>query len=111
MQLTLLKGYPDYVGKRQIFCGNGVGPKSYVQVTATGGGDPIVVPTFQGYIDAIFPALSISRTYIVYPVPVAVGPRATWRLKWCTQSSGTEVTAAVDLSGESVQLGGFCGVY
>lgn len=111
MQLTLLHGYPDYVGKRFNWCGNGIGPASYVQVTATGGGDPLVLPGFGNYIDFAAPALTISRTYLVIPVPVLVGARATWRLKWTTQSSGTEVSAAVNLSAESVQLAGFGGVY
>lgn len=111
MQLTLLHGYPDYVGRRLIWCGNGIGPKSYVAVTATGGGDPLALPGFQNYIDVAFPSLTVSRTYLVIPVPVIVGSKSTWRLKWVTQSSGTEVTAAVDLSAESVQLGGFGGVY
>ena len=109
MQLTLLKGYPDYVGKRQIFCGSGVGPTSYVQKAS--GGDPIVYPPYQNYIDVLFPAMSLSGTYIVYPYPSAVGARATWALKWVTASTGAEVSAAVDLSAEKVQLGGFGGVY
>jgi len=111
MQLTLLKGYPDAVGKRQIICGNGKGPASYVQFTTTAGGDPVANPSFLNYIDALFPAVSISGTYVVYPVPTIVGPRQSWRLKWVTISTGTEVSAATNLSGESVQIGGFGGVY
>ena len=113
MQLTLLKGYPDYVGKRQIFCGNGAGPASYVQKTSspTGGGDIITYPPFGNYIDIIFPAMSLSGTYIVYPFQVAIGPRQTWALKWVTISTGTEVSASTNLSAESVQLAGFAGVY
>lgn len=111
MQLTLLHGYPDYVGKRFIICGNGTGPASYVQVTATGGGDPIIIPRYQNYIDILFPALTVSRTYLVIPVPVLVGARGTWRLKWTTQSTGAEVSASTNLSAESVQIGGFGGDY
>jgi hypothetical protein len=113
MQLTLLKGYPDYVGKRQIFCGNGTGPTSYVQKTSTpnAGGDIVTYPPFQNYIDIIFPAMSLSGTYIVYPYPVVVGPRQVWALKWVTISTGTEVAASTNLSAESVQLAGFAGVY
>ena len=113
MQLTLLKGYPDYVGKRQIFCGNGVGPKSYAVKTSSpnAGGDVIVFPPFQNYIDVTFPAMSLSGTYIVYPFPVAVGPRQVWSLMWVTRTTGAEVAASTDLSAESVQLGGYAGVY
>ena len=109
MKLTLLKGYPDYVGKRQIFCGTGIGPTSYTQKAS--GGDVITYPPFQNYIDVIFPAMTLSGTYIVYPYPAAVGPRQVWALKWVTASTGAEVSAAVDLSAEKVQFGGFGGVY
>jgi hypothetical protein len=111
MQLTLLHGYPDYVGKRFLLCGTGKGPASYVQVTTTGGGDPLAVPSFQRYADIWFPTLTVSGTYIVYPVPVAVGVRPTWRLKWVTASTGAEVSAATNLSAESVQLAGIGGDY
>lgn len=109
MQLTLLHGYPDRVGKRLIFCGSGVGPSSYV--VKASGGDPISIPAFQNYADVIFPAMSLSGTYIVYPYPSAVGPRATWSLQWVTKSTGAEVSTTTDLSAEKVQLGGFGGVY
>jgi len=109
MKLTLLKGYPDYVGKRTILCGSGVGPSSYTQLAS--GGDVIQPPQFQNYIDVLFPALTLSGTYIVYPFPTAVGPRATWALMWVTRSTGAEVAGATDLSAEKVQLGGFGGVY
>src|SRR5438552_3159133 len=66
MQLTLLNGYPDYIGKRFAFCGSGTGPKSYVQKAS--GGDPISVPRFQNYVDVIFPALSLSGTDVELPV-------------------------------------------
>src|SRR5271170_1598144 len=107
MQLTLLHGYPDLIGKREAWCGYGSGPASYVQVTTLGGGDPLSVPVFQEYIDIAFPAMTKSGTYIVYPVPVTTGIRPTWRLKWITASSGAEVAAATNLSTESVQIAGF----
>ena len=116
MQLTFLHGYPDYIGKRFAFCGFGKGPKSYAvktgsASTAEGGGDVVQIPRFQNYFDIIFPAMSLSGTYLVYPYPVASGPRQTWSLKWVTASTGAEVSAATDLSAETVQLGGFGGVY
>ena len=116
MILTLLHGYPDYIGKRWAFCGSGKGPKSYIQKTGTattaeGGGDPIQAVRFQNYFDVVFPAMSLSGTYAVYPFPVASGARQTWALKWVTISTGTEVSAATDLSAETVQLAGFGGDY
>jgi hypothetical protein len=109
MQLTLLHGYPDFVGRRQILCGYGTGPKSNVQLAS--GGDVVTIPTFKQVVDILFPALTLSGTYIAYPFPTATGPRKTWAIKWVTASSGAEVGAGVDLSGESIQLGGFGGVY
>lgn len=111
MQLNLLHGYPDVIGKRFAFVGNGAGPSSYVQVTTADGGDPLTLPGFQNYIDWAGVGVSVSRTYIAYPIPVLVGSRQLWRLKWCTASNGTEVSAATDLSAERVQIGGFGGQY
>lgn len=109
MVLTLLKGYPDRVGKRLIFCCSGVGPSSYVQ--KANGGDPVAIPAFQNYVDVISPAMTLSGTYIVYPYPAAVGARSAWALKWVTASTGAEVSTSTDLSAEKVQIGGFGGVY
>lgn len=78
MNLTLLKGYPDFVGKRATFAGYGNGPSSYVT-----GGDPLVLPLYNYYTDAVFsPVYSVSGNYQVMPIPAAVGPRQAWKLKW-----------------------------
>jgi hypothetical protein len=86
MNLTLLKGYPDFIGKRQAWAGYGNGPSSYVA-----GGDPIVLPQYGGYIDAVFgPVYSVSGNYLVTPIPSGAGPRQTWKLKWSpAQLAGT----------------------
>lgn len=107
MNLTLLKGYPDRIGKRQAFAGFGSGPASYVT-----GGDPIAIPGFQYYIDAIFGGvLSVSGTYEARPIPSAGGPRSNWKLKYFVVSTGAEVANAVNLSAEVFQVGGLCGNY
>lgn len=111
MQLTLLRGYPDYIGKRFAFVGYGNGPASYVQVTATAGGDPLLPLRFNNYFDLVEGGLTVSRTYIVRPVLAAVGPRAQYRLMWVVAATGSEAAAALNLSAEQVQLGGFGGVY
>lgn len=108
------KGYPDEVGKREIFSVSWTGPKSYTNTaTFATSGEAFSgsILGFQRYVDLIFSAVSISGTYIVRGIPTATGARASWRLHWYTESSGTEVTNAVDLSAESVQIGGFCGKY
>lgn len=107
MQLTLLKGYPDYIGKRFAWCGYGTGPTSYLQST----GDPLAIPRFQNYVDSCFEGTSVSGTYFVRALPSAGGPRATWKLKWYVTSTGAEVANAVNLSAETVQLSGFGGQY
>ncbi len=107
MVITLLNGYPDRIGKRFAWAGFGHGPTSYSQTV----GDAIEMPGFQNYIDAVFGGVSVSGTYFVIAQPSAQGPRSTWYVKWFTASSGAEVSNAVDLSAEKVQIGGFGGVY
>jgi hypothetical protein len=107
--LSLLHGYPDYVGKRFVFCGTYTGPKSYAT-----GGDTVTLPGFQNYIDSIenSAGLSVSGTYIFRAIPSAAGARPTWKVKWYTAAAPqTEVSAATDLSGESFIISGLGGVY
>ncbi len=106
MQLTMLAGYPDRVGKRFVWAGFGVGPTSYAT-----GGDTVALPGFQNYIDAMFGDLTVSGTYYVRSIPSVAGPRATWKVKWFITSSGAEVTAGTNLSAETVMLSGLGGVY
>ena len=107
MNLTLLPGYPDRIGKRFAFAGSGVGPTSYSQTTK----DPIALPGFQNYIDVLHGAATVSGTYTVRPIPSAAGPRATWKLTWVVIATGAEVANGVNLSAEKVQLGGLGGTY
>jgi hypothetical protein len=115
MQLELLNGYPDFVGRRTIWCGFGNGPASYQQATK----DVIAFPRQTFYIDVIIPALStngttgVLGTYIVYgvPIPAGYGPRLNWALKWVVAATGAEVGNGVSLANEVVQLGGFGGTY
>jgi hypothetical protein len=113
MQLTLLKGYPDFVGKRATFVGWGNGPASYNQTT----GDVISLPQRNYYIDAVAGGVnSINLTtgvmggFYVRAQSSGVGPRMTWALFWFTPA-GLPVGNGVNLSGEQVQIGGNCGQY
>lgn len=106
MNVTLNQGYPDRVGRRYIFCGSAVGPSSY-----TTGGESLNIGQFNNYIDAVFPALSVSGTYILYGIPSAVGPRATWKALIVTASTGAQVAGSTNLSAEKFVVGGFAGVY
>lgn len=107
MQLTLLKGYPDYIGKRFAFAGFGSGPASYAT-----GGDPLALPIYQKYIDSVADTHSLSGTYIVSARPSATGTsRATWKLVWFVAATGVEVANTTVLSAESVQIMGYGGDY
>lgn len=105
MNLVLYKGYPDKIGRRQAFCGTGTGPTSYSQTTK----DPLSIPTFQNYIDVVHGGISVSGTYTVQALPSGPGPRATWKLRWVVFATGAEVANGVNLSAETVILGGYGG--
>lgn len=107
MQLTLMHGYPDLIGRRSAFAGFGNGPAAY-----TTGGDPVTLGTFNYYIDAIEGnGFTVSGNYYVVPIPSKAGPRATWKLKWFTQGTNTEVGNGTNLSAESLILSGLGGLY
>ena len=108
MTLTMLNGYPDRVGKRLIWAGYGTGPSSYSQTTA----DVVALPGFQQYIDSIDSGgLSASGTYFIRAQPSGGGNRPTWKLRWYVTSTNAEVANAVDLSAETVNIGGKGGMY
>jgi len=114
MLLTLLKGYPDRIGKRFAFSGSGLGPASYVNTgTATTSGDPVAIPAFQNYIDSILSggSLSVSGNYYQRPQSSGAGPRATWVLRYFVTSTNAEVANNVNLSAETFIVSGFGGVY
>jgi len=107
MQVTLLHGYPDYIGRRFAFVGYGNGPASYVT-----GGDPVALSRYDNYIDDIAgDGLTASGNYIARAISAA-GPRATFKLKWYPIATpGTEVSPGTNLSAEVLTISGFGGVY
>jgi len=108
MQLTFLKGYPDMVGRRRIYCGTGVGPTSYSQTT----GDVLSNPGYDAYWDMVFVTPPDStNTYYAIPRLNATGPRATWSLHWYDAATFTEVSNATNLSTYTLQVAGFGGQY
>ena len=87
MQLTLLPGYPDLIGRRAAFVGYGIGPTSYNATT----GDVLSIPG--KYIDEVFGGVqSVSGTYTIQARPSSGGPRATWSLHWFVTATGAEVS-------------------
>ncbi len=108
MQLQMLSGYPDMVGRRRTFCGYGTGPSSYSRTT----GDVVVAPGYEVYFDEVFNTpQDPTGTYYAQARPSKVGPRATWSLHWIVVATGAEVDNAVDLSTYSLQVAAFGGQY
>jgi hypothetical protein len=110
MVLTMLNGYPDFIGYRQAFAGYGTGPTSYNATT----GDVVTLSNNRRFIDVLWGGVqSLSGTYTVFARPSGTGERQTWSLHWFTTSNMTEVTTAsnTNLSGETVQIGGYCGQF
>ena len=121
MQVTLLHGYPDYIGKRQAWVGTGNGPASY-----TGGNSPtdtLVIDRYQFYVDAITEiSISASGTYYAMAqpsvIPIATAsqgslpnPRATWSIRYFTTTNGAEVNNGTNLSAEKFTVSGFGGQF
>lgn len=72
------------------------------------------------YYDAVIPGFSfheragtnpIVGEFIVYGVPIGVGARVTWVLKWVHADSGEEAENGDNLSMQQVQLAGFGGQF
>ena len=108
MVVQLTEGlYPDFVGRRMIFAGDGTGPASYVT-----GGDPVTLSNPRLYIDIIDGGLSNGAgTYYVQPIKSGVGFRQTWKFKWFVTATAAEVAPGTNLSTSSIPVGGFCGQF
>lgn len=115
MQLTLLKGYPDMVGRRRLFVGYGAGPSSYSQTT----GDVVVPIGYDTYFDVVDNTpIDPTGNFYALPRPSAVGPRATWSLHWyyaygnsVSGTPGNEVSNSTNLSTYNLQVSGNIGQY
>lgn len=106
MQLTLLKGYPDLIGRRQAICGYGNGPSGYV----AGTNDPVTIPGYERYIDALFGGvISTDGSTVALARPSGSGARQTWNLQYYVASSMAQ--ASGDLSGKTFQIAGYAGEY
>lgn len=108
MQLTLLSGYPDLVGRRQDFVGYGTGPASYSQTT----GDALQQFQYEGSFDFVEDTpQDPTGTYYAKARPSAVGARATWSLHWFVVATNAEVANGINLSTYSLQVSGKSGLY
>jgi len=108
MIVSLLNGYPATIGERRAYTFYGTGPASYSQTT----GDPVTTPSMGMYLDTVFQAMSVSKTYEVRFYPASTGTsRAAWTAKWYVISTGAEVANGVNLSAEKIQFGAFGGEF
>lgn len=110
MIVTPIEGsYPDFVGRRMIFVGPGTSlPASYSRTT----GDPVTLSNPRLYIDLLESGMqTIDGTYYVQARPSATGSRSSWAYHWFVTATGAEVANAVNLSTETIQVGGFCGQF
>jgi hypothetical protein len=99
--------YPDLIGRRSCVVGNLAGPASYVT-----GGDPVQVGQFNYYIDLLISgALTVSGNYYGRAIPSGPLPRATWKMKWYTAGTDTEVSANTNLSAETMIVGVIGGLF
>jgi hypothetical protein len=101
VDITLNKGYPDFVGLRTLYCGSGAGPTSY-----TTGGEALNIATFQYHVDSVDSCASVSGTYWGIGIPNATGPRATWKLLLFVTATGAQVGSGVNLSAEKFVVSG-----
>ena len=82
-------------------------PSSY----ANPGGDVVLLPGFQYYLDSVVAGMSLSGNYIVRVQATTLGTRTTFILRWFATSGGAEVTNGTSLAGETVRLSGLGGTY
>ena len=109
MILTMVNGYPDFIGYRQSFCGSGAGPASYSQTT----GDPLTLSNNRRFIDDVASGwkLSLSGNYYVRPWVQVAGERQAWTLLWYVTATNAQVANGINLAAETVVLSGFCGQF
>jgi hypothetical protein len=110
MFITLNPGYPDLLGRRAAFVGYGAGPVSYVAGGSGTAGDPVSIPG--KYIDVVLECPEDpTGTYFAVGRPSAVGPRATWYLRYFVSATGLEVANGTNLSTYNFVVSGFYGEY
>jgi hypothetical protein len=116
MQLTLLKGYPDAIGRRKLVVGFGTGPTSYVGGVA--GGDALTGLPFQWYSDCLLngPIISVSGNFVAIAQYSGVGGRQTIKLRYfafaaTSPAIGAEVSNTTNLSAEKFQVALLGGLY
>lgn len=118
MQLTLLHGYPDMIGRRRVIAASATGPTSYTQFAAgppVTGGDSIQGLPFQFYIDDMLgAALSTDGTTMAIFQPLGTGARQTWIVRYFAFTSsglGAESNTGTNLSTKKFQVSMLCGTY
>ena len=117
MQLVkFFSGYPDLIGRRQAFVGVFQGPASYSATASatqiTGGGDTLIIPGYEKYIDSISEiSIDPTGTYFGIGLPSIAGPRPTWKIFYFNAATGAVITAQTNLSTYNFIVSGFMGEY
>ncbi len=111
MNLTLLSGYPDLMGRRMAFCGTGSCPSTYTAAAGPPltGGDTLTIAGYETYIDCVL-EIPIDPTGYYYAIaqPSFNGPRATWKLFYYNAATGALITTApATLTGTTFLISGF----
>jgi hypothetical protein len=101
--------YPDFVGKRAIFVGTGLGPVAPTNAAATA--DPISLALSNYYIDAVMSGASTDGTTFMIAFPYqSAGPRASWKAFYFTVGTAAPING-VDLSGKTFVVSAFVGQF
>jgi hypothetical protein len=98
--------YPDFVGRRAIFVGNGPGPAVSSQTV----GDPVSLALSNYYIDSVLDGASTDGNYYLQAYPTATGPRQTWNVFYFTKA-GVPVANGTNLSGSTFVISCFVGQF
>ena len=98
--------YPDFVGRRAICVGSGVGPAAPSATV----GDPITLALPSYYIDAVLQGSSTDGSTFLVAFPNAIGPRATWSCFYYTAATPT-APIATNLSTKTFVVSAFVGQF
>lgn len=101
--------YPDFVGRRAIFVGSGVGPTAPTNSAATADVISLALPNY--YIDAVLSGASTDGTTFLIAFPyLATGPRATWKAFYFTYGTAAPINGT-DLSSKTFVVSAFVGQF
>lgn len=99
--------YPDFVGRRALFVGNGTGPA----VSSNTVGDPLTLNLMNYYIDAVLDGASTDGTTFLQAYPNSAGPRMTWTVFYYSAAAPTAPLNGSNLSGKTFVVSAIVGQF